>query len=114
MPYHKDAVNTKATERFDDSLRLATYRAIFSRPGFEKYAIQAVSPIRILGATLSDPYPGEAPGLRQPMATNSKCKPKGLEGGNRPKSLWSSGFSWFNLQIFEIGLLYGPVAAALG
>jgi len=33
---------------FDDSIRLATYRAIFSRPGFEKYAIQAVSPIRII------------------------------------------------------------------
>jgi hyperosmotically inducible protein len=32
----------------DDSIRLATYRAIFSRPGFEKYAIQAVSPIRII------------------------------------------------------------------
>jgi hyperosmotically inducible protein len=34
--------------RFDDSIRWATYRAIFSRPGFEKYAIQAVSPIRII------------------------------------------------------------------
>ena len=34
--------------RFDDSIRIATYRAIFSRPGFEKYAIQAVSPIRII------------------------------------------------------------------
>lgn len=33
---------------FDDSIRLATYRAIFSKPGFEKYAIQAVSPIRII------------------------------------------------------------------
>ena len=32
----------------DDSIRLATYRAIFSRPGFENYAIQAVSPIRII------------------------------------------------------------------
>jgi hyperosmotically inducible protein len=34
--------------RFDDSIRLDTYRAIFSRPGFERYAIQAVSPIRII------------------------------------------------------------------
>jgi len=34
--------------RFDDSIRWATYRAIFSRPGFEKYAIQGVSPIRII------------------------------------------------------------------
>jgi hyperosmotically inducible protein len=33
---------------FDDSIRVASYRAIFSRPGFEKYAIQAVSPIRII------------------------------------------------------------------
>ena len=33
---------------FDDCIRRATYRAIFSRPGFEKYAIQAVSPIRII------------------------------------------------------------------
>jgi hyperosmotically inducible protein len=33
---------------FDDSIRVATYRAIFSRPGFEKYADQAVSPIRII------------------------------------------------------------------
>lgn len=33
---------------FDDSIRLAAYRAIFSRPGFEKYALQAISPIRII------------------------------------------------------------------
>ncbi len=33
---------------FDNRIRWATYRAIFSRPGFEKYAIQAVSPIRII------------------------------------------------------------------
>ncbi len=32
----------------DDSIRLAAYRAIYSRPGFEKYAIQAISPIRII------------------------------------------------------------------
>ena len=32
----------------DDSLRLMTYRAIFSRPGFEKYRIQANKPIRII------------------------------------------------------------------
>jgi hyperosmotically inducible protein len=34
--------------RFDDAIRLRTYWAIFSRPGFEKYAVQAVSPIRII------------------------------------------------------------------
>jgi hyperosmotically inducible periplasmic protein len=34
--------------RMDDSIRLAAYRAIFSRPGFAKYAIQANSPIRII------------------------------------------------------------------
>ncbi len=32
----------------DDSIRWATYRAIFSRPGFERYADQALSPIRII------------------------------------------------------------------
>ena len=32
----------------DDSLRLMTYRAIFSRAGFEKYGIQAINPIRII------------------------------------------------------------------
>ena len=33
---------------FDDALRLRTYRAIFSRSGFEKYAVQAHSPLRII------------------------------------------------------------------
>ncbi len=33
---------------FDDAIRVRTYRAIFSIPGFEKYAVQAVSPIRII------------------------------------------------------------------
>jgi hyperosmotically inducible protein len=32
----------------DDSIRLRTYYAIFSMPGFEKYAIQVNSPIRII------------------------------------------------------------------
>jgi hyperosmotically inducible periplasmic protein len=32
----------------DNSLRLAAYRAIFSIPGFEKYADQGTSPIRII------------------------------------------------------------------
>ncbi len=32
----------------DDSIRLAAYRAIFSKPGFEQYADQPVSPIRIV------------------------------------------------------------------
>jgi len=34
--------------RMDDSIRLAAYKAIFSKPGFEKYAIQGSSPIRII------------------------------------------------------------------
>jgi hyperosmotically inducible protein len=33
---------------FDNSIRVATYRAIFRRPGFEKYAIRATAPIRII------------------------------------------------------------------
>jgi hyperosmotically inducible periplasmic protein len=33
---------------FDDAIRVRTYRAIFSRPGFERYADRAVSPIRII------------------------------------------------------------------
>jgi len=32
----------------DDSIRLATYRAIFSRPGLDRYAMQAVPPIHIV------------------------------------------------------------------
>jgi hyperosmotically inducible periplasmic protein len=32
----------------DDSLRLRTFRAIYSRPGFEKYGLQAIKPIRII------------------------------------------------------------------
>lgn len=34
--------------RFDDSIRLATYRAIYSRPGFERYAVQSKLPIKII------------------------------------------------------------------
>ena len=33
---------------FDDSIRIRTYRAIFSRPGFEKYVDRAIPPIRII------------------------------------------------------------------
>lgn len=33
---------------FDDSIRWRAYRAIYSRPGFEKYGIQAVPPIHII------------------------------------------------------------------
>jgi hyperosmotically inducible periplasmic protein len=33
---------------FDNSIRVATYRAIYSRPGFERYAIRANAPIRII------------------------------------------------------------------
>lgn len=33
---------------FDNTIRLTTYRAIYSRPGFEKYALQPEAPIRII------------------------------------------------------------------
>ena len=33
---------------FDDSIRLRAYRAIYSNVGFEKYAIRALLPIRII------------------------------------------------------------------
>ena len=33
---------------FDNYIRLATYRAIYSRSGFEKYAIRANQPIKII------------------------------------------------------------------
>ncbi len=32
----------------DDRIRLATYRAIFSQPGLDRYAMQAVPPIHII------------------------------------------------------------------
>jgi len=32
----------------DDNIRIATYRAIFSRPGLDRYALQAVPPIHII------------------------------------------------------------------
>ncbi|HTY64966.1 MAG TPA: BON domain-containing protein [Acidobacteriota bacterium] len=32
----------------DDSLRAATYRAVYSQPGFERYDIQAFKPIKII------------------------------------------------------------------
>jgi hyperosmotically inducible periplasmic protein len=32
----------------DDSLRVKTYRAIYSEPGFERYEIQSVQPIRVI------------------------------------------------------------------
>jgi hyperosmotically inducible protein len=34
--------------RFDDVIRLRVYRAIYGRSGFEKYAIQANAPIKII------------------------------------------------------------------
>jgi hyperosmotically inducible protein len=34
--------------RFDDAIRLQAYRAIYWRSGFEKYALQANSPIKII------------------------------------------------------------------
>jgi hyperosmotically inducible periplasmic protein len=32
----------------DDSLRWMTYKAIYSRPGFEKYGLQSIKPIKII------------------------------------------------------------------
>jgi hyperosmotically inducible periplasmic protein len=43
-----DNIEVLPLSAFDDSIRLRTYRAIFSRPGFELYADRAVSPIRII------------------------------------------------------------------
>ena len=43
-----DNIEVLPASPFDDGIRLRTYRAIFLRPGFEKYADQAVSPIRII------------------------------------------------------------------
>ena len=34
--------------RFDDAIRVATYRAIYSKSGFEKYAIRADKPVKII------------------------------------------------------------------
>ncbi len=33
---------------FDDHIRIAEYRSIYSTPGFEKYAIQSLPPIHII------------------------------------------------------------------
>ena len=43
-----DNIEVLPLSPFDDAIRLRTYRAIFSRPGFEKYADQVISPIRII------------------------------------------------------------------
>ena len=43
-----DNIEVLPLSSFDDAIRLRTYRAIFSRPGFEKYANRAISPIRII------------------------------------------------------------------
>jgi hyperosmotically inducible periplasmic protein len=43
-----DNIEMLPLSSFDDAIRLRTYRAIFSRPGFEKYANQASVPIRII------------------------------------------------------------------
>jgi hyperosmotically inducible periplasmic protein len=43
-----DNIEVLPLSSFDDSIRVATYRAIFSRSGFEKYAIQVNAPIRII------------------------------------------------------------------
>jgi hyperosmotically inducible protein len=41
-------IETLPLSSFDNAIRLRTYWAIFSRSGFEKYAIQAHSPLRII------------------------------------------------------------------
>jgi hyperosmotically inducible periplasmic protein len=43
-----DDIEVLPLSSFDDAIRLRTYRAIFSKPGFEKYANQASVPIRII------------------------------------------------------------------
>jgi hyperosmotically inducible periplasmic protein len=43
-----DNIEVLPLSPFDDAIRLRAYRAIFSRPGFEKYADRAVPPIRII------------------------------------------------------------------
>jgi hyperosmotically inducible protein len=43
-----DNIEVLPLSSFDDAIRLRTYSAIFSRPGFEKYANRAISPIRII------------------------------------------------------------------
>ncbi len=43
-----DNIEVLPLSPMDDRIRWATYRAIFFKPDFEKYAIQAVSPIRIV------------------------------------------------------------------
>ncbi|MBN2242466.1 MAG: BON domain-containing protein [Acidobacteria bacterium] len=51
MPGVKEVVNNIEVMPFslyDDSIRLKTYRAIYLRDGFEKYAVQALLPIRII------------------------------------------------------------------
>jgi hyperosmotically inducible periplasmic protein len=43
-----DNIEVLPLSSFDDAIRLQTYRAIFSRPGFEKYVNRAIPPIRII------------------------------------------------------------------
>jgi hyperosmotically inducible protein len=43
-----DNIEVLPLSPFDDAIRIRTFRAIFSMPGFEKYAFQAVSPLRII------------------------------------------------------------------
>jgi hyperosmotically inducible periplasmic protein len=44
----KNEIQVLPLSSSDDHIRLAEYRAIYSAPGFEKYAIQAVPPIHII------------------------------------------------------------------
>ena len=43
-----DNIEVLPVSPFDDAIRLSAYRAIFSKTGFEKYADQALPPIRII------------------------------------------------------------------
>jgi hyperosmotically inducible periplasmic protein len=44
----EDSIEVLPLSSLDDSIRLRTYQAIFSKPGFEKYASQPMAPIRII------------------------------------------------------------------
>ncbi|HKX00713.1 MAG TPA: BON domain-containing protein [Bryobacteraceae bacterium] len=44
----KNEIEVLPLSPMDDRIRLATYRAIYSRPGLDRYALQAVPPIHII------------------------------------------------------------------
>lgn len=44
----KNEIEVLPLSPMDDRIRLATYRAIYSQPGLDRYALQAVPPIHII------------------------------------------------------------------